>query len=76
MEDSLSDRTPRRHYVRAHVTRHGDQFVARTTGNQGSNIMTSLVDANALVIVPESKDGIELHQGDTAKAIMLDWSEE
>ncbi len=73
VEDGVSDRAMRRHYVRAHVEWRDGQFVAHTTGNQGSNITTSLLNANALVIVPEG--GVEVHPGDRAKAIMLDWPE-
>ncbi len=73
VEDGVSDRAMRRHYVRAKVQWRDGLFVARTTGNQGSHIMTSLLNANALVIVPEG--GVEVHPGDTAKAIMLDWPE-
>jgi len=36
--------------------------------------MTSLLNANALVIVPEG--GVEVRPGDIAKAMMLDWPEE
>jgi molybdopterin molybdotransferase len=73
VEDGVSDRAMRRHYVRAKVQWRDGRFVARTTGNQGSHIMTSLLNANALVIVPEG--GVEVHPGGTAKAIMLDWPE-
>jgi molybdopterin molybdotransferase len=73
VEDGISDRAMRRHYVRAHVEWRDGHFVARTTGNQGSHIMTSLLNVNAFVIVPEG--GIEVHPGDTAKAMMLDWPE-
>ena len=72
VEDGVSDRAMRRHYVRAQVQWRDGRF-ARTTGNQGSHIMTSLLNANALVIVPEG--GVEVHPGDTTKAIMLDWPE-
>lgn len=73
VEDGVGDVAMRRHYVRAHVTWRDGRFVARTTGNQGSNILTSLLNANALVIVPEG--GVEVHPGDTARAMMLDWPE-
>jgi molybdopterin molybdotransferase len=73
VEDGISDRAMRRHYVRARVEWHKDHFVAHTTGNQGSNIMTSLLQANAFVIVPEG--GVTLQPGDTAQAMMLDWPE-
>ena len=73
VEDGVRDRASRRHYVRAHVTWREGRFVARTTGNQGSNIMTSLLNANALIIVPEG--GAEVRPGETARALMLDWPE-
>jgi molybdopterin molybdotransferase len=73
VEDGVSERVMRRHYVRAHVEWRDGRFVAHTTGNQGSNITTSLLNANALVIVPEG--GVEVHPGDKSRAIMLDWPE-
>ncbi len=73
VEDGVSERVMRRHYVRARVEWRDGRYVARTTGNQGSHIMTSLLDANALVIVPEG--GVEVQPGDTARAMMLDWPE-
>ena len=74
VEDGVSERVMRRHYVRAHVERRDGHLIARTTGNQGSNIMTSLLNANALLIIPEG--GTVIQPGDTTKAIMLDWPEE
>ncbi len=73
VEDGVSDRAMRRHYVRARVEWRDGRYFAHTTGNQGSNIMTSLLNANALVIVPEG--GVEVHPEDTAKAMMLEWPE-
>lgn len=73
VEDGVSDHAMRRHYVRAQVKWRDGHFVAHTTGNQGSHITTSLLNANALVIVPEG--GVEVHPGETAKALMLDWPE-
>ena len=74
VEDGFQEKASRRHYVRAQVTWQQDHFVAHTTGNQGSNIMTSLLNANALLIVPEG--GTTLPAGSTAQAIMLDWPEQ
>ncbi|GCF07920.1 molybdopterin molybdotransferase MoeA [Dictyobacter arantiisoli] len=73
LANDIPDRAMRRHYVRAAVEWHAGHFVARTTGNQGSNIMTSLLHTNAFVIVPEG--GIVTHAGDTLTALMLDWPE-
>jgi molybdopterin molybdotransferase len=73
VKDGVSDRAMRRHYVRAQVTWQDGRFIAQTTGNQGSHMMTSLLNANAFVIVPEG--GVVIHPGDTAKAMMLGWPE-
>jgi molybdopterin molybdotransferase len=73
IEDGVQERAMRRHYVRARVEWRDGRFVAHTTGNQGSHIMTSLLNANALLIIPEG--GHTLHPGDTAKAMMLNWPE-
>lgn len=69
-EDMRSD--GRETYARAIVTKEaaGD-YVASLTGSQGSHIMTSLVQANALVVIPE---GIkEVKAGQTLEALMIDW---
>lgn len=73
VEDGISERVMRRHYVRARVEWRDGHFVARTTGNQGSNITTSLLHANALLIIPEG--GSMIPRGGTAAALMLDWPE-
>ena len=73
VEDTYLAGAPRRHYVRARVERHNGRFIAHPTGNQASNITTSLLHANALVIVPENGPGIK--PGESARAIMLDWPE-
>ena len=64
----------RESYVRAFVARRGDgRYAATTTGSQGSHIMTSLVKANALVIVPEGVKVVA--PGEQLRAWMLDWPE-
>jgi len=73
VEDGVRERVMRRHYVRAHVEWRDGLFIAHTTGNQGSNIMTSLLNALALLIVPKSSTVNQA--GDTAKEIMFDWAE-
>ena len=61
-------------YLRAVVTRDGDEYVAHSAGGQGSNIVSALTRANALVIIPE--DVTEVKAGERLKAWMLDWSED
>jgi molybdopterin molybdotransferase len=60
----------RESYIRAVVTPDGDGYSAVTTGGQGSHIMTSLVRANALLIVPEGVTVVE--NGMQLAAILLD----
>jgi molybdopterin molybdotransferase len=73
MLEDITDRSMRRHYVRAKVEFRDGRFWARTTGPQGSHIMTSMLGANALLIVPEG--GTIIHAGDEVQAIMLEWPE-
>ncbi len=62
----------RESYVRAVVERNSSgDYIATTTGSQGSHIMTSLVKANALLIVPE---GVKYApSGTQLAAMMIDW---
>ncbi len=62
----------RESYIRAVVSQADDgRYVARTTGGQGSHMMTSLVKANALVIIPEGVTRTAV--GDQLPALMIDW---
>jgi molybdopterin molybdotransferase len=58
------------HFLRAVVTPTGDGFEARLTGPQGSGILTSMVKANALLVVPEGQH--ETPVGAGLAAILLD----
>lgn len=69
VEDVRSD--GRESYLRAIITKDERGYVATTTGSQGSHIMTSLVKANALLIVPEGVT--EISAGTTLTALMIDW---
>lgn len=70
LDDIHSD--GRETYARATVEKRPDgAYVASLTGSQGSHIMTSLVKANALVVVPE---GVEhVRAGEMLQALMIDW---
>jgi molybdopterin molybdotransferase len=61
------------HFLRACVTRHEDgTLTARLTGHQSSGALTSMVKANALLIVPPTKPTVP--KGAQLKALMLDHS--
>lgn len=61
-------------YVRASVQREQDRYVARLSGGQASNVLSALVAANALVIIPEGRKRVEA--GTWVMAQMLDWPEQ
>lgn len=65
----------RRDYFRAVVERRDDGYHASLVkGSHGSGVLTSMVRANALLIVPE---GItQVRAGERLQAQMLDWPEE
>ena len=67
----ISNRSGRENYMRAIVTRDGDEWVAHLTGEQGSGILTSMHRANGLVVVPRQTTRIE--KGESVQVLMLDW---
>jgi molybdopterin molybdotransferase len=74
MEDAIRNNEGRRIYDRAVVTRRDGHYYARLTGPQGSGILTSMSQANGLVIIPEDKK--EVKPGESVQVMMLDWNEE
>ncbi|MGI8588209.1 MAG: molybdopterin molybdotransferase MoeA [Chloroflexia bacterium] len=73
--EPIPNTSGREHYIRAVVTRDGDgAYIARSTGEQGSGILSSLTGANAMLIVEETRTLVQ--PGETVRAIMLDWPEE
>ena len=57
------------HFLRAVVTEDRAGPTARLTGPQGSGILTSMVKANALLVIPEGQH--ETPAGGTVQAIPL-----
>ncbi|MDQ6737856.1 MAG: molybdopterin molybdotransferase MoeA, partial [Gemmatimonadota bacterium] len=57
------------HYLRVIVEARGDAFHARLTGSQSSAVLTSMMRANALLIVPEGRPNHKA--GDTLRAVPL-----
>ncbi|MBM4139588.1 MAG: molybdopterin molybdotransferase MoeA [Nitrospira sp.] len=51
-QETFSKRPDRRHFLRGILTREEGIFKVRTTGDQGSGILTSMVKANCLIDVP------------------------
>ena len=74
LEDSVKNTDGRRIYARAMVEKQNNQYFAKLTGPQGSGILTSMSQANGLVIIPENTTGVQA--GSKLKVIMLDWEEQ
>ena len=58
------------HFLRVVLTTGRNGLEARLTGPQGSGILTSMMRADALLIVPEGQ--FETPSGTTAQALVLD----
>jgi len=68
-ENDMHNNSKRRHFSRA-VTRYEDgQYITRLTGNQGSGIISSMVQANSFMIIPEQHG--EVRAGDTIQVQLL-----
>lgn len=63
---------PRVFFARCIVSERGGRYYASLTGDQGSGILTSMVRANALTIIPADVDVVE--PGEEIDVLMLDWS--
>jgi len=74
IEDPVVNTDGRRIFARARVTKRDGQYFARITGPQGSGILTSMSQANGLVVIPE--DQARADAGDTVSVMMLGWDEE
>jgi molybdopterin molybdotransferase len=70
LSEAIPEKDDRRHYVRVHVTQQADRYVASLTGEQGSGILTSMVKANGLAVIPE--DWAEAPAGTRVQVILLD----
>jgi molybdopterin molybdotransferase len=72
VEDRITNSDGRRIFARAVVSERDGRYYASLTGPQGSGVLTSMMIANALVIVPE--DTPQVRPGDKLTAMMLHWS--
>jgi len=73
-ESRIKNTDGRRVFTRAIVRKQNSQYFARLTGPQGSGILTSMSQANGLLVVPEDVEAIK--EGDEVSVQMLDWKEE
>ncbi|MBH0199398.1 MAG: molybdopterin molybdotransferase MoeA [Nitrospira sp.] len=68
-QEKFSKRPDRRHFLRGVLSREEGVFKVRTTGDQGSGILTSMVKANCLIDVPVEIE--RLNPGDLVTVQLL-----
>jgi molybdopterin molybdotransferase len=73
MVDEPLTNSGRRGFVRVVVAREEDGYHARSTGEQGSGVLTSMAKANGLAIIPEGT--YRVPAGTELTVQMLDWPE-
>lgn len=71
-QEKFSKRNDRRHFLRGVLSHQNGVLTVRTTGDQGSGILTSMVKANGLIDVPEDVE--RLSPGDTVSVQVLSGS--
>lgn len=70
---TITDRADRRQYVRVRIEQRDGEFLAHLTGEQGSGVLTSMMHADGLMIVPEGMTLVE--PGARLPVLMLHWPE-
>ena len=68
--EPLRKRPGRQHFVRVTLTRDGEHWVARSTGNQSSGVLRSMALASGLLVFPA--EASELAAGSRADVQLLD----
>jgi len=74
LQDSIENYDSRRVYARVKVWQENNVYLTKTSGSQGSNILSSMAYANGLAICPENETSKNF--GDIVDVIMIDWPEE
>ena len=74
LDEPIYNTDGRRVYARAMITKENGAYRARLTGNQSSNLLTSMAGANGLAVCPEDLPVKE--PGETVEVQMLDWPED
>jgi molybdopterin molybdotransferase len=71
-QETFSKKTDRRHFLRGRLWSEDGLFKVRTTGDQGSGILTSMVKANCLIDIPVETS--KLNPGDPVTVQLLSGS--
>ncbi|MFC1978684.1 gephyrin-like molybdotransferase Glp [Chloroflexota bacterium] len=72
-ESKVKNKDGRRIFTRVFLRKEGEEYYANSVGPQGSGILTSMGQANGLMITPEDTEYTDV--GDRVEVQMLDWME-
>ena len=72
LAESIDKKKGIRHFIRARVTLENGQYRAVSTGEQGSGILKSMVQANGFIVLPEEAASVKA--GETVAVQLLDSS--
>ena len=70
MDEKMTKSAGRLHFVRVHLSHEGSEIVARSTGNQSSGMLSSMMLANGLMIFP--RDETAIAEGASVEVQVLD----
>jgi molybdopterin molybdotransferase len=68
--ESIDKKKGARHFIRARVTIEDGRYRAVSTGEQGSGILKSMVQANGLIVLPEDTTSVRV--GETVTVQLID----
>ena len=71
LEDPIENSDGRRVYARVIVRSTERGYIAATTGNQGSNLLSSMLKSNGLAICPETQRFLQV--GEKVRVHITDW---
>jgi molybdopterin molybdotransferase len=69
VSETITINAPLTHFLRAELRMEQDGYVATLTGPQGSGVLSSMVKADALLIIPPERARVEA--GETVEALLL-----
>ena len=72
LEQDFRKSDARKHFVRVALRLEGNQYIASTTGAQGSGILSSMSKANGLMVVDEER--MQIQAGERVPVMLLDHS--
>jgi molybdopterin molybdotransferase len=72
IEEDIKKTDERKHFIRVDLRKERGKYLAATTGAQGSGILSSMVKANGLAIIEETR--MIVHAGEEVPVMVLDHS--